>query len=261
MKGQIALAMLGILVIGAVSKPQESSNLILQVLKPFDPVLNAAQASSALPGIVGKELSENDLKALFENGAFGALAIGHAEGTIHYDGNENPAINGHKDPANFVPNTGWCSFQNGGTKSRGDRLCTERQQNRLRVWIQDLQAVGINPFDSRNLFIFMAVADLYNQASPIHSRRLPQEIVRYRQKYPNDIVKAVAAARAASFLIDGSNKASGLRAICDRYNYGSGARADILIQPYPYGDCNWRDQFRRTEAMAKVFRVHNMPLE
>lgn len=197
--------------------------------------------------------------------ALGMLAIGAAEGnykiytqngtlyveqTVHYFG--------HTDPGNLswgerVTNYGPCSDQgrSGGNLAKAEQICVDRAVSALPVQLQDLAVVGINPIV--DLEAVLNIADLYNQASPIHSRRFPQALAIARQGGLTG-TDAIVWARTASFYLNdnnqldlqsGANKANGLIGVC--------ARRGV---PTTEWDCVYADQRRRVEAIAHVLQQY-----
>lgn len=193
--------------------------------------------------------------------SLGMLAIGVAEGNYRVF-IENGALYveqtalyfGHTDPGNLswgqrVTNYGPCSDQNrsGGDIKRAEQVCLERSLDRLPTNLQDLVNAGINP--DTDLEAMLNTADLYNQASPVHSRLFPQAL---KIAYEGGLsgVEAMAWARTASFYVDSNNRldiqngrnvASGLLGICTRERRG--------VSEW---DCVYGDQLRRSRAVANV---------
>ncbi|MGB0564013.1 MAG: hypothetical protein ACPGVO_19765 [Spirulinaceae cyanobacterium] len=106
---------------------------------------------------------------------------------------------------------------------------------------------GINP--DTDLEAVINTADLYNQASPVHSRLFPQAL---KMAYDGGLqgVEAMAWARTASFYVNGNNQldiqngrnvASGLLGIC--------AREGRAVTEW---ECVYGDQLRRARAVASV---------
>ncbi|MEM9540408.1 MAG: hypothetical protein AAGA60_13030 [Cyanobacteria bacterium P01_E01_bin.42] len=193
--------------------------------------------------------------------SLGMLAIGVAEGNYRVFAENNTLYVeqtsnyfGHTDPGNLswgerVTNYGPCSDQgrSGGNIKRAEQMCSKRAIDRLPTNLIDLYNAGLNP--DRELEAVLNTADLYNQASPIHSRRFPQALVIAKQGGLNG-VEAIAWARTASFYLNpqneldlesGRNRASGLLGICSRERRG-------LTE----WDCVYRDQMRRVRAIASV---------
>ncbi len=199
--------------------------------------------------------------------SLGMVAIGVAEGNyrlivkkgILYV-QQNPSYFGHTDPGNLswgdvVTNYGPCSDQG---RSRGDiglaeRLCLERARYALPIQLVDLNAAGINT--ERDLEALLNVADLYNQASPIHSRHFPKALAIARRGGLTGI-EAIAWARTASFYLNlnkeldverGANQATGLLGICVREN-----------RPITEWQCVYEDQMRRVKAIAAVVEKYRI---
>jgi murein DD-endopeptidase MepM/ murein hydrolase activator NlpD len=197
--------------------------------------------------------------------AIGMLAIGAAEGnyrvyreqgTLYVE--QLPAYFGHVDPGNLswgdrVTNYGPCSDQG---RSRGnlraaEEFCLNRAKQRLPTNLADLEAAGVDP--NGNLEAILNVADLYNQASPIHSRRFPQALAIARLGGKTGI-EAIAWARTASFYLNpndeldlenGTNRATGLLGICRREN-----------RAVTEWECVYQDQLRRVQAIAHTIEQY-----
>ncbi|MGQ4646315.1 hypothetical protein [Lyngbya aestuarii] len=197
--------------------------------------------------------------------SLGMVAIGTAEGnyrvsieqgTLYVE--QTALYFGHTDPGNLswgdvVTNYGPCSDQgrSGGNIALAEQLCLQRALSRLPAHLADLDAVGINPIV--DLEALLNTADLYNQASPIHSRKLPQALVIARKGGLTG-VDALAWARTASFYLNqnqeldlerGENQASGLLGICARERRG--------ITEW---QCVYNDQLRRVKAISDVLRKY-----
>ncbi len=228
------------------------------------------QLSGANQEILSASLDEEEsldqYSALFATPvSVGMVAIGVAEGNYRLfieDGNlyveQTSLYFGHTDPGNLswgdvVTNYGPCSDQgrSGGNIALAEELCLQRSLSQLPTNIADLQAVGIDP--STDIEALINTADLYNQASLIHSRRFPEALAWARHAGHNG-VEAIAWARTASFYLnenqeidlqEGENKASGLLGICAREN-----------QPITEWQCVYRDQLRRTKAIASVLDTY-----
>ncbi|MBP0017786.1 MAG: hypothetical protein J7647_09535 [Cyanobacteria bacterium SBLK] len=193
--------------------------------------------------------------------SLGMLAIGVAEGNYRVFAENNTLYVeqtanyfGHTDPGNLswgerVTNYGPCSDQgrSGGNIKRAEQMCSKRALDRLPTNLRDLYNAGINP--DYELEAVLNTADLYNQASPIHSRRFPQALAIAKQGGLNGL-EAIAWARTASFYLNpnneldlesGRNRASGLLGICARERRG-----------VTEWDCVYRDQMRRVRAIALV---------
>jgi hypothetical protein len=126
-------------------------------------------------------------------------------------------------------------------------MCLERSRNALPVQLVDLNAVGINPIG--DIEALLNTADLYNQASPIHSRFFPKALAIARRGGLSGI-EAIAWARTASFYLNsnneldiekGTNQASGLLGICAREN-----------RPVTEWQCVYGDQMRRVKEITNV---------
>ncbi|MDY6783317.1 MAG: M23 family metallopeptidase [Cyanobacteriota bacterium] len=192
--------------------------------------------------------------------SLGMLAIGQAEGnyrvfreegTLYVE--QTPLYFGHTDPGNFATNYGPCSDQgrSGGNIALAEQICLERSRRQLPTNIADLKAVGIDP--NRDPEALINTADLYNQASEIHSRRFPQALAMARQGGLKG-VEAIAWARTASFYLNdageldlerGDNHAGGLLGICAREN-----------RPVTEWECVHYDQMRRTRAIASSLEAY-----
>lgn len=193
--------------------------------------------------------------------SLGMVAIGVAEGNYRLFIKNNrlyvqqtAAYFGHTDPGNLswgdmVTNYGPCSDQgrSKGNIGLAEQLCLERSRSQLPTHLVDLNGAGIDP--EQDLEALLNVADLYNQAMPIHSRHFPQALAIAKRGGLRGI-EALAWARTASFYLNvnnqldletGSNKATGLLGIC--------ARENLTITEW---DCVYKDQRRRVEAIASV---------
>ena len=199
--------------------------------------------------------------------SLGMLAIGTAEGNYRVWANsgtvyvqQNPSYFGHTDPGNLswgdvVTNYGPCSDQgrSEGNIALAEQLCLERSLSMLGTQIQDLSLAGINP--DVDLEAVLNTADLYNQASPIHSRRFPQALAMARSGGLQGI-EALSWARTASFYLNanneldvagGANQANGLIGICARQQ-----------RPITEWECVYEDQQRRVEAIAHVLEQYRL---
>ncbi|HEY9612394.1 hypothetical protein [Allocoleopsis sp.] len=193
--------------------------------------------------------------------SLGMVAIGAAEGNYRLvvkNGvlyvQQTPLYFGHTDPGNLswgavVTNFGPCSDQgrSGGNIALAEQMCLERSRNALPVQLVDLNAVGINPIE--DIEALLNTADLYNQASPIHSRFFPKALAIARRGGLSGI-EAIAWARTASFYLNsnneldiekGINQASGLLGICAREN-----------RPVTEWQCVYGDQMRRVKEITNV---------
>ncbi|NES00200.1 MAG: hypothetical protein F6J86_41470, partial [Symploca sp. SIO1B1] len=202
------------------------------------------QTSQELPSEVEQEVVSTSLEqeanldpysALFATPvSLGIVAIGVAEGNYRLfieDGNlyveKTPLYFGHTDPGNLswgevVTNYGPCSDQgrSGGNLAVAEKLCSQRSLAQVPTHLADLQAAGIDP--RKNIEFLLNTADLYNQASVIHSRRFPEALI-LASLTGQTGVEAIAWARTASFYLnenqeidfqEGENKATGLLGIC-----------------------------------------------
>ena len=193
--------------------------------------------------------------------SLGMVAIGVAEGNyrlIVKNGvlyvQQTPLYFGHTDPGNLswgavVTNFGPCSDQgrSGGNIALAEQQCLERSRNALPMQLVDLNAAGINPI--QDIEALLNTADLYNQASPIHSRYFPRTLAIARRGGLKGI-DAIAWARTASFYLNsnneldiekGINQASGLLGICAREN-----------RPVTEWQCVYGDQMRRVKEITNV---------
>ncbi|WP_017304362.1 hypothetical protein [Spirulina subsalsa] len=197
--------------------------------------------------------------------SLGMLAIGVAEGnyrvfaeqgTLYVE--QTPNYFGHVDPGNLswgqrVTNFGPCSDQgrSGGDISQAEKMCLARSLERLPTNLNDLNAAGINP--DQDIEALLNTADLYNQASPIHSRLFPYALaIAYRAGLQG--TEAMAWARTASFYVNGNqqldlqrgrNVASGLLGICSREG-----------RAVTEWECVHMDQMRRTKAIRRVLDLY-----
>lgn len=197
--------------------------------------------------------------------SLGMLAIGVAEGNyrlIERGGTlyvqQNASYFGHTDPGNLswgerVTNYGPCSDQG---RSRGnitvaEQWCLERARTALPNQLVDLNTAGIDP--SQDLEAVLNTADLYNQASPIHSRHFPKALAIARRGGLKGI-EAIAWARTASFYLNlnneldierGANQATGLIGIC--------AREGRWVTEW---QCVYEDQMRRVKAISNVLEKY-----
>lgn len=195
--------------------------------------------------------------------ALGVVAVGVAEGNYRLTVQNGalfvqptPNYYGHTDPGNLswgqrVTNYGPCSDQgrSGGNLAAADRACVERLVGRLPTALTDMYAAGIDPYD--DLQALVNAVDLYNQASPIHSRWFPQALTIARRGGLSGL-EAYAWARTASFYLDsndrldirnGTNRASGLLGICSREG-----------RPMTQWECVYADQARRVGAIASTYQ-------
>ncbi|HEY9689467.1 MAG TPA: hypothetical protein V6D46_05695 [Coleofasciculaceae cyanobacterium] len=195
--------------------------------------------------------------------SMGVVAVGVAEGNYQLmvqNGalyvQPTPNYYGHTDPGNLswgqrVTNFGPCSDQgrSGGNLATADRACVERLAGRLPTALTDLYAAGIDPYD--DLQALVNAIDLYNQASPIHSRWFPQALSIARRGGLSGL-EAYAWARTAAFYLDsndrldirnGTNRASGLLGICSREG-----------RPVTQWECVYADQARRVQAIATTYQ-------
>lgn len=193
--------------------------------------------------------------------SLGMVAIGVAEGNYRLVTNngtlfvqQTPTYFGHTDPGNLswgqvVTNYGPCSDQgrSGGNIAVAEQMCLERAKGALPTHLVDLNAAGFEL--NYELEAVLNTADLYNQASPIHSRYFPQALAIARRGGLKGI-EAIAWARTASFYLNsnneldlqtGTNKASGLLGICIREG-----------RPITEWQCVYNDQMRRVKAITNV---------
>ncbi len=199
--------------------------------------------------------------------SLGMVVIGVAEGTYRLvEKNatlyvqQTSSYFGHIDPGNLswgerVTNYGPCSDQG---RSRGnitlaEQWCLERSRGGLPTHLLDLNAAGIDP--NQDMEAVLNTADLYNQASPIHSRHFPKALAIARRGGLKGI-EALAWARTASFYLNasneldiekGSNKATGLIGICARE-----------YRPITEWQCVYEDQMRRVKAIANVLEKYQI---
>lgn len=195
--------------------------------------------------------------------SMGVVAVGVAEGNYRLmvqNGSlfvqPTPNYYGHTDPGNLswgqrVTNYGACSDQgrSGGNLAVADRACVERLSGRLPTALTDLYAAGIDPYE--DLQALVNAIDLYNQASPVHSRWFPQALAIARRGGLSGL-EAYAWARTASFYLDsndrldirnGTNRASGLLGICSREG-----------RAVTQWECVYADQARRVQAIATTYQ-------
>jgi hypothetical protein len=192
-------------------------------------------------GVVAVGMAEGNYTMLIQNGSLFVQPTGN-----YY---------GHVDPGNLswgerVTNYGPCSDQG---RSRGnialaEKMCVDRLRDRLPTLLTDLNAAGIDPYG--DLPALLNAADLYNQASPIHSRWFPHALAIAKRGGLYGPT-AYAWARTASFYLDandrlnvekGTNRASGLLGICARERRAT-----------TQWDCVYADQARRVNAIAQVY--------
>jgi hypothetical protein len=197
--------------------------------------------------------------------SLGMVAIAVAEGTyrlVEKDRTlyvqQTPAYFGHIDPGNLswgerVTNYGPCSDQgrSKGNIALADQWCLERARGALPIHLADLNTVGIDP--NQDLEAVLNAADLYNQASPIHSRYFPKALAIAKRGGLSG-VEAIAWARTASFYLNtnneldverGSNQATGLIGIC--------ARENRWVTEW---QCVYDDQVRRVQAISKAVQKY-----
>ncbi|MEM1367980.1 MAG: hypothetical protein AAGG02_08150 [Cyanobacteria bacterium P01_H01_bin.15] len=255
-----------------LAKPRTSEkavpNSTAQDAVPTQPPAESPPASTPAspPQPIGWEQSLPMYAQLFDSATdLGMLSIGVAEGNMRVWSGEGklfvqqtPAYFGHTDPGNLswgerVTNFGPCSDQgySGGDIELAEQYCVKRAKAQLPEQLQDLAQAEINP--AQDVAAVLNTADLYNQASPIHSTRFPQAL---RMAYQGGLsgVDAMSWARTASFYLNsrqqldiqnGTNKASGLLGIC--------ARQGETITEW---DCVYRDQRRRAEAINDVLLTY-----
>jgi hypothetical protein len=127
----------------------------------------------------------------------------------------------------------------------------ERARGALPIHLADLNTVGIDP--NQDLEAVLNAADLYNQASPIHSRYFPKALAIAKRGGLSG-VEAIAWARTASFYLNtnneldverGSNQATGLIGIC--------ARENRWVTEW---QCVYDDQVRRVQAISKAVQKY-----
>ncbi len=228
---------------------------------PSPPPVVAASTAAVMPAFnLNQSINRNN--RLFDTPvSLGMLAIGVAEGNyrVFVEGSnlyveQTPLYFGHIDPGNLswgerVTNYGPCSDQgrSGGNMAIAEEMCLQRSRDRLPTNLQDLHNAGIHP--DEDIEAVINTADLYNQASPVHSRVFPQAL---RMAYQGGLqgVEAMAWARTASFYLNennaldierGRNRASGLLGICSRER-----------RPVTEWECVYGDQLRRSRAIASV---------
>lgn len=195
--------------------------------------------------------------------SLGVVAVGVAEGTYQLMVRSGSlyvqptrSYYGHIDPGNLswgarVTNYGPCSDQgrSGGNLMLAAQQCVQRLANRLPTLLQDFTQVGLDPRE--DVEGMLNGADLYNQASPIHSRKFPKALAIARRQGLGGL-EAYAWARTASFYLNedqqldlenGTNRATGLIGICRREGSAS-----------TQWECVYRDQARRVGAIASVYR-------
>ncbi|NEP63843.1 MAG: hypothetical protein F6K31_44290 [Symploca sp. SIO2G7] len=241
---------------------EESTNTLEETSQELPSKANQEVISTSLD----KEANLDPYSALFATPvSLGMVAIGVAEGNYRLfikDGNlyveKTSLYFGHTDPGNLswgevVTNYGPCSDQgrSKGNLAIAEQLCLQRSLSQLPTHLADLQAVGIDPHD--NIEALLNTADLYNQANQIHSRRFPEALI-WASLTGQTGVEAIAWARTASFYLNehqeidfqqGENKATGLLGICARER-----------QPITEWQCVYRDQLRRTQAIATVLDTY-----
>ncbi|MGD1937284.1 MAG: hypothetical protein ACFCA4_06995 [Cyanophyceae cyanobacterium] len=195
--------------------------------------------------------------------SLGVVAVGVAEGTYRLmvrNGSlyvqPTRSYYGHVDPGNLswgarVVNYGPCSDQgrSGGDLAAAADQCVQRLAGRLPTVLSDFSQAGIDPRE--DLEGLLNGVDLYNQASPIHSRWFPKALAIARKGGLSGL-EAYAWARTASFYLDdekrldlrdGTNRATGLIGICRREGSAQ-----------TQWECVYRDQARRVGAIATVYR-------
>lgn len=237
---------------GGPDKPDLSDKLAKSVI---------AQGKPTPPGAV---VPQSVFQKLYQGPtSLGVVAVGVAEGTYKLMVKEGSlyvqptrAYYGHIDPGNLswgerVTNYGPCSDQgrSGGNLLLAAQQCVRRLADRLPTLLGDFAQSGMDPRE--DLEGLLNGADLYNQASPIHSRVYPQALAIARKGGLSGL-EAYAWARTASFYLDdkkrldlenGTNRASGLIGICRRERSAS-----------TQWECVYRDQARRVGAIASVYR-------
>lgn len=195
--------------------------------------------------------------------SLGVVAVGVAEGTYRLMVSNGSlyvqptrSYYGHVDPGNLswgarVTNYGPCSDQgrSGGNLAVAAQQCVQRLAGRLPTVLGDFSQAGIDP--SEDVEGLLNGVDLYNQASPIHSRLFPTALAIARKGGLSGL-EAYAWARTASFYLDdqrrlnlkdGTNRATGLIGICRREG-----------SAHTQWECVYRDQARRVGAIATVYR-------
>ncbi|HEY9672424.1 MAG TPA: hypothetical protein V6D11_13330 [Waterburya sp.] len=224
----------------SVTKVQRRPFNLQQSLKFFSPLF----ATPTSLGMVAIGVAEGNYQLVVKNG------------TLYVQ--QTPLYFGHTDPGNLswgqtVTNYGPCSDQgrSGGNIAMAEQQCLERSRYALPTQLVDLSTAGINP--DQDLEALLNAADLYNQASPIHSRYFPQALAIARRGGLTGI-DAIAWARTASFYLNannqldlqqGRNQATGLIGICAREN-----------RPVTEWQCVHGDQMRRVKAIYSVLEKY-----
>ncbi len=226
----------------SVTKVQLRPFNLQQSLKFFSPLF----ATPTSLGMVAIGVAEGNYKLVVKNG------------TLYVQ--QTPLYFGHTDPGNLswgqaVTNYGPCSDQgrSGGNIAMAEQQCLQRSRYALPTQLVDLSTAGINP--DQDLEALLNAADLYNQASPIHSRYFPQALAIARRGGLAGI-EAIAWARTASFYLNannqldlqqGRNQATGLLGICAREN-----------RPVTEWQCVYGDQMRRVKAIYSVLEKYRL---
>lgn len=234
----------------STSASEVSQKSVAVLSRPFDlkQSLNTYQPLFATPtslGMVAIGVAEGNYRLFIEKGDL------YVQQTSFYFGHTDP---GNLSWGDVVTNYGPCSDQgrSKGNIALAEQLCVERSRSRLPTHLVDLNAAGIDP--ERDLEALLNVADLYNQAMPIHSRHFPHALA-IAKKGGLRGIDALAWARTASFYLNvnneldletGSNKATGLLGICARENL-----------PITEWDCVYKDQMRRVKAIASVVEKYS----
>jgi D-alanyl-D-alanine dipeptidase len=217
---------------------------------------------SGINTVINGPTYSGPLNNLFiDSKSLGPIAIGMAEG--NFDIKDNQIIkthlyNLHSDPANGLPNSGWCSDQGrgGGDVEKADQGCLERTKSRLSRLVNRFKQNGVDP--EKDTEALINSLDMWNQASPNVSDNYVDRYSELRKT--KGVLEAIKIARVEAFKTENNKlSAKGLERICS--NPKNTAYSGLNI--YGVGTEKWKweciamDQNRRVQAINKalVFSV------
>jgi hypothetical protein len=103
--------------------------------------------------------------------ATGAKAICIAEGNCNANGQPNSNYYGHQDPVNKYMNYGWCSANTkycpscANNIAAANKFCLNRQVDGVKSAINNLQKIGVDPYDPANMALLITFVDAYNTSA------------------------------------------------------------------------------------------------